>query len=339
MSFSRAIFCSSIALLLAVSACGETASKQDGQAGAGSTSATAGNGAGGTTSASTAGSAGQAGDMSGTSGNGAGNTGGSSSTGASGNSGAGGTSPASEVLLFAQFEEAETGTYSRDDVLRDFGIAAPWDNGLSEGRASIQEEAMNHFLRVTYPANQFGPKDGGVQFKMTFDKIYMVLDFEYRVRFHSDFDFVKGGKLPGLTGGTGPTGCKPDTQGFSARNMWRAGGKLVQYVYYPDQPNSCGDDIAYNTTDGAFSFTLGQWHHVQHHIEMNQAGVADGILRTWIDGKLAIDESTRIWRKTGESYGIDALYFSTFFGGGDASWAPASEQIADFDDLRVFVAP
>ena len=50
-------------------------------------------------------------------------------------------------------------------------------------------------------------------------------------------DFVKGGKLPGLFGGEGNTGGGIPTgmDGFSARMMWRGSGRVVQYVYYPDQ--------------------------------------------------------------------------------------------------------
>ena len=67
----------------------------------------------------------------------------------------------------------------------------------------------------------------------------------YDVQFEEGFDFVKGGKLPGLFGGEGNTGGGIPTgmDGFSARMMWRGNGRVVQYVYYPDQPEHFGHDM------------------------------------------------------------------------------------------------
>lgn len=238
-------------------------------------------------------------------------------------------------LLHANFDAASVGPYSQAAVAADFGRAATWNDGLDEGRAAIVEEAGEKFLRVTYPGGQFGPAAGGVQFKVALGGSYDELFFSYRVRFGAGFDFVKGGKLPGLVGGSSPTGCNPKTDGFSARNMWRAGGAAVQYVYYPTQPNSCGDDLSYSTSEGPARFTPGVWQVVEHRLVMNTPGAADGVLEAWVDGVLVLRDTARLWRAVGADFGIDTLYFSTFFGGGDASWAPAAAQIVDFDDLIV----
>ena len=57
------------------------------------------------------------------------------------------------------------------------------------------------------------------------------------------FEFVKGGKLPGLGGGNATTGCDPiDPGGWSMRYMWRRNGKAVVYAYHLDRMNECGDD-------------------------------------------------------------------------------------------------
>lgn len=48
----------------------------------------------------------------------------------------------------------------------------------------------------------------------------------YSVFFPVDFDFVKGGKLPGLYGGTrGCSGGNPAVDCWSTRLMWRSDGK------------------------------------------------------------------------------------------------------------------
>ena len=61
---------------------------------------------------------------------------------------------------------------------------------------------------------------------------------EYEVFFPSDFEFVRGGKLPGISGG--PRGCSGCTkaeplrsQCFSARFMWGANGQGFAYLYVP----------------------------------------------------------------------------------------------------------
>lgn len=241
-------------------------------------------------------------------------------------------------LLHATFAAATPGSYAEESVEADFNGAPTWNDGLDEGRASIVEEGDERFLRVTYPANQYGPANGGVQFKVPLGGSYEELFFAYRVRFGSGFSFVKGGKLPGLVGGSSPTGCSPDPDGFSARNMWRGGGNIVQYVYWPEQPDTCGDDLEYDAGGDARAFTPGKWHTVEHRVRMNAVGSEDGVLEGWVDGELALSDDGRLWRND-DSFAIDTLYFSTFFGGSDSSWAPASAQAIDFDDLIVSTEP
>jgi hypothetical protein len=60
------------------------------------------------------------------------------------------------------------------------------------------------------------------------------LTFEYKVFFPSDFEWVKGGKLPGLYGGrTGCSGGDAALDCFSTRLMWRAGGAGELYLVEP----------------------------------------------------------------------------------------------------------
>jgi hypothetical protein len=242
-------------------------------------------------------------------------------------------------LLRADFQRQSTGTYTQSKVASDFGAAASWSNGLREGRARIVQEGNNRFLRVTYPANQFGPGNGGVQFEVSLHGRHEELYLAYRVRFAPGFDFVQGGKLPGLVGGSSPTGCTTDrTGGFSARNMWRPGGSVAQYLYHPERQNRCGDDWYYRISGSNVRFTPGRWHTIEHHIKMGTSGQRDGVMQAYIDGRLALDGRLK-WRNSGASYGIDKLFFSTFFGGSNQSWAPRSQQQADFDDFVVADRP
>jgi hypothetical protein len=239
------------------------------------------------------------------------------------------------VIVRADFQKQPLGIYSEKMLGTDFKKVQPWNDGLDQNRASIVEEGGNKFLRVTYTGKAFGPALGGVQFKVPFEKSYNELYFYYRVRFAKDFVFVKGGKLPGLAGGTAPTGCVSDKNGFSARNMWRTGGEIVQYIYAPRKKSDCGDDYPYTQNSVRKLFTPGKWQTIQHRLVMNTPGKNDGIMQAWVDGALVLDIQDFLFRESDATFAIDGLYFSTFFGGGDQSWAPQSDQVADFDDLIV----
>jgi hypothetical protein len=242
-------------------------------------------------------------------------------------------------LLHADFEQRSAGPYSMDLIALDFGVRPSWNDGVTQGRAAIVEETGGHFLRVTYVGNQYGPDAGGVQFMIPLSASYPELYLSYRVRFAAGFQFVKGGKLPGLVGGTAPTGCITEPAaidgGFSARMMWRTGGAAVQYMYTPNRASSCGDDYPYTVAGAPATFTPGQWHRVVHHLRMNTAGQTDGVLETWFDGTPALARTDMLYRPSGGTFQIDALYFSTFFGGSDTTWAPTADQTADFDDFVI----
>jgi len=119
----------------------------------------------------------------------------------------------------------------------------------------------------------------------------------------------------------------------------RTGGAAVQYMYFPEKQNACGDDYPYDSGNGPIAFQPGTWHTVEHRIVMNTPGAHDGIIEAWFDGKQALSNKTFLYRLAGATFGIDTLYFSTFFGGSDSTWAPSAPQIADFDDFIVSTGP
>ena len=124
--------------------------------------------------------------------------------------------PEGTVIVQADFQARAEGLYAQSMVVEDFGFAATWNNGLDEGRATIVDEAGEKFLRVSYPQGVYGPGDTGIQFKVPFGQTYTELYFSYRVRFGAGFDFVKGGKLPGL-GSPGGMPLPPGLSGFGKK--------------------------------------------------------------------------------------------------------------------------
>jgi hypothetical protein len=94
-------------------------------------------------------------------------------------------------------------------------------------------------LQLFYPKDSVNPArrpQGGSEFYAKPLDISNAnnVTLEYKVFFPGDFDWVKGGKLPGLYGGhTRCSGGNPALDCFSTRLMWRAGGAGELYLVRP----------------------------------------------------------------------------------------------------------
>jgi hypothetical protein len=223
------------------------------------------------------------------------------------------------------------GFFGADLVRQDFG-------SFGTGRVALVRSGDPRFptaLRVRYPADSASQlsaansdtEHGGAQLYLAWrdgpvDDAYL----RYHVRFPAGFDFVKGGKLPGLYGGRVNNGRKiPDgTNGFSTRYMWRTGGAGEVYAYLPTS-------VAHGTSLGRGDWTwpTGVWASVEQHVRLNTPGRTDGQVDVWLNGVL-VSEQTGLTFRTTSSLRVEGLFFSTFFGGGDASWATPRDQYADF---------
>jgi hypothetical protein len=195
-------------------------------------------------------------------------------------------------------------------------------------------------LRVKYPAGSVSPSFarktgaplGGVQFFATLGMSPQdSLKLSYYVYFSKDFDFVKGGKLPGLFGGKGNSGGEiPDgTDGFSTRFMWRKTGNGEVYAYLPTSRKH-GTSIG----RGKWQFRSGTWHHIEQQVDLNQANQKDGRIQVWMDGRKVLDKGKLQFRTT-DQLKIDGILFSTFFGGSDRSWAPPRDVSIYFADFSI----
>lgn len=213
------------------------------------------------------------------------------------------------------------------ELLRSRVASVRWSH-LGGRMKLVGGEKRSPFLRVDYPAGKWGSHDSGAQ--IMFDlPAADVATARYRVRFAEDFEFVKGGKLPGLCGGTATTGNRrPDGDGWSARLMWRRHGDAVLYLYHLDQETIHAEDFPLDVR-----FERGRWYTIEQRIGVNRDGKKDGHIQIFVDGKMTLDlRSVRL--RSGNQAPIDRFYFSTFFGGGDQSWAPKSDQTIDFADFQ-----
>ncbi|OED42536.1 hypothetical protein AB833_05865 [Chromatiales bacterium (ex Bugula neritina AB1)] len=261
-----------------------------------------------------------------------------------------GTAKKDPGLIFRQqFNLSSPGLYQGDQL--NSGWDTPrWHIGFDEGRVSIvtDDAAHGNAMEVTYPAGAYG-SDGAsafladVQFSMGLPKSYDELYLSYDIKFGKDFQFVLGGKLPGLCGAdtnqAPETGCNTGGgfpsgyDGWSARTMWRADGAMENYVYHAGQKNYYGDDEHWNV-----HATPERWHRIQQRVVLNSVGRKNGILEAWFDGKKVLSIDNFEYRKI-ESVGINLFYFSTFFGGNDPTWAPTADQTIRFDNFAISTKP
>ncbi|ERP39068.1 polysaccharide lyase [Chitinivibrio alkaliphilus] len=241
---------------------------------------------------------------------------------------------ASEPLLFVDFNDHSPGPYTQAMAEADFPNAQ-WYMGMEQGRGEIVQGAQEgeQALRMVYPGNTFGPHENGIQIKAVLSETVDTAWAVYTVRFEEGFDFVRGGKLPGLCGGDCITGGQtPDgTNGWSARIMWRSEGDGVQYVYLPDHRAA---DFPWNYVLPQKRFEPEKWHTVVTRIIMNTPGESDGSIYSWFDGELSLVREDLTFRDI-EELAIDVFYISTFFGGSSQDWAPPYDVYAEYGSFLV----
>ena len=96
------------------------------------------------------------------------------------------------------------------------------------------QDASSPVLQITYPAGSVNNATGGGQFISTWNTShgapFETMLLTYELAFDTNFQWVKGGKLPGIRGGPSIAGCSggkesTGTDCFSARVMWRTDGE------------------------------------------------------------------------------------------------------------------
>ncbi|MCE8018235.1 hypothetical protein HOP62_19320 [Halomonas sp. MCCC 1A17488] len=226
-------------------------------------------------------------------------------------------------------------------IREDFASTRDWGTETNaELLAAVTSGLAEPALRAHYPRNSSSPSDaerkdiprGGLGF-YTEERGLQDTDracLHYRLRFEENFDFVKGGKLPGLYGGDAPSGGEAVTgeNGFSLRLMWRQDG---QGELYPYTVGLEGDSLG----RGSWHFPTGRWVTVEQEVILNDPEERDGIVRLWIDGWPVLERREMVLRTT-EALGVDGVMFSTFFGGTGEKWRTPHDQHVDFSAFRLY---
>lgn len=269
------------------------------------------------------------------------------------------TVSAQKVLDLKFDDYSSPKTYTKDDWESDWNDPV-WEDGIREERVSIVTGANTYrgrggAMAVDFPAGSVGPKEGGAQWKFDFDEGGQMVRLRYRVKFADGFDFVRGGKLPGLAGGTAPTGSTraDGFNGFSARMMWRTEhdgdpgspvqtkANLVQYVKHTtsgfNQDGRQEDNLYWTDGDGEpIEIESGRFYRVVTLLKLNKVGRANGRIKSFINGQRVLDASGIEFRKTNDLK-IDVFYFTTFFGGSKDEWGASKDETIYFDEFEVEV--
>jgi hypothetical protein len=233
-----------------------------------------------------------------------------------------------------------------DQLSAFFGPQLRARNGGSFGldRIDVQRSTGTPFgysARVTYPAYSSSVRASTTSEGITVGGSQLYLKdaagptdhafLRYYLRIPAGFNWVKGGKLPGLYGGTVTSGRKiPDgTDGLSTRYMWRAGGAGEVYAYLPTSKEH-GTSLG----RGDWHWPTNQWTCVEQEVTLNDVGKANGTVNVWLNNKQVLAQQDLTFRSSASLH-IEGLFFSTFFGGGDQTWATPIKQHADFADFEI----
>lgn len=227
----------------------------------------------------------------------------------------------------------DVGRYSVEEWKQDWPNCE-YEDGVKERHVSVVSRGDEKRFRVDYAVGEIGPEKGGAGWRFPIEKRSSAT-LSYVLRFSPEFDWVKGGKLPGLSGGPeSVTGGNPanGTNGFSCRLMWRKDGRGEAYVYHVNQNGNYGDSFKFPED---FRFRKDLDISVRMSIEMNTPGRKDGKLRVHIrpqpgsERRLVVDRDNIEWRTTMD-FAVDSIQFETFHGGGNKSWAPSRSCFTEF---------
>lgn len=180
--------------------------------------------------------------------------------------------------------------------------------------------------------------------------------FQYDVYFPKEFDWVKGGKLPGICFGIEETSCATggdwqDDAG-SFRVMWRETGVAIGYSYHAiaggaargydiqgtsykavsERTASAGHNL-WKKIDHPMKFKKG-WNTVKMTISLNTPGIKNGVIELTINGKSK--KLTKVIMRERETVKLNQIDFVSFFGGGDDSWNSPIKTYTKFKNIYIF---
>jgi hypothetical protein len=171
-----------------------------------------------------------------------------------------------------------------------------------------QEGYLGAGLRVDLPADGiYGTRTPTADFVKLGYGEQEHLFYRYYLKYSTSFrdaTACDGGKHPGFAGPTnlaGNSGAAVDgTNGWSLRGHYTLNCDrnnpiyprvvLGTYAYHADMTGLYGDGWNWIGKGDAGLAELGKWMCIEGELKVNTPGVRDGLLRTWVNGRLAFEK-------------------------------------------------
>ncbi|UCD52877.1 MAG: hypothetical protein JSW27_09605 [Phycisphaerales bacterium] len=237
----------------------------------------------------------------------------------------------------------------------DFELAdwhADWSGGTRATVSVVTEDARRKFepwrgkaLRIKVPQGQHYGASLQYDFQKHLGAEPEAVYFRYYLRLADDWDPQRGGKLPGIGGtyGRGGWGGRPSDgrNGWSARGQFngRRAGKtpIGFYCYHADMKGKYGASWIWEK-DGLGHLENNRWYCIEQYAKLNTPGANDGILRGWVDGKLAF-EKTDVRMRDIPELKIECIWINIYHGG---LWSAPSDDHLFIDNVviaRQYIGP
>ncbi|GAB1524252.1 hypothetical protein RhiTH_007405 [Rhizoctonia solani] len=227
----------------------------------------------------------------------------------------------------------------------------------------VVEKEGKKAMEITFNAGSFAYRSkalGGVSFyalgpasqPLTNAK---VMTFSFGLMFQDGFQFKKGGKLPGLYGGTSDsvaTGCSGGRRSddcWSCRFMWRSNGAAELYTYLPPSAEAvnkkaacsgpgatCDGDYGWSLGRGEWKWETGKWQTIAQKVTLNDVGKSNGEMIVYYNGAVVYSAKNIVIR-TKDNADPRGAMVQSFFGGHDESWASPIKQKLWISDLSMAV--
>ncbi|OFY70536.1 MAG: hypothetical protein A2Y71_14535 [Bacteroidetes bacterium RBG_13_42_15] len=199
----------------------------------------------------------------------------------------------------------------------------------------IESFDNEYVIKLNLLKGRFGPFIGS-NCKIPFSGSAENAVLSYKVLFQAGFEFVKGGKLPGLGGGAGNSGGEVPTgyDGWSVRFMFKERGTICAYLYHARMKGQFGDKLFLRYNGEHVLLNTGSWNTITMSLAMNDPEKDNGIVKVKVNGIEADELDPVCFRKTADLK-IDQLFFSCFMGGDDDSYSPGQDQFIMFKDFEI----
>ena len=197
-------------------------------------------------------------------------------------------------------------------------------------------------LRIAVPKGEHYGTSIQYRFKEQLGEESESIYFRYYLRLGDDWNPKRGGKLPGIAGTYGEAGWggRParGDDGWSARGLFRGreNGRTPVgfYCYHADMTGKYGSGWVWDREQRGY-LENNRWYCIEQHVRLNTPGENDGVLRAWVDGRLAFEKTDVRFRDV-KRLKIETIWLNIYHGG---RWTAESDHHLYIDDVVISREP